>query len=386
MSATKTGYAQIFSSDEAGLTHNVYIPASQKASWVSIKNSHVGNYYETTLLRAVLRLAVGDRTVAPQATIGEFSFSYTTSPDRKDIFINLISIESNTISSSKTPGVYKSKWTGDKWLTPKDASPAQSMELKHHWGDSSHVAAIPGKFDNKEDAASKMGEHIEKAYLNTHGALTGARQKGNYFSMFWTNNEFTSKQHVQTIVSLIQQAQKQNKEIKWLIHGEGCGTFVKALQFIQKNPIDHDLYRAHQGLEKQNLFFSNPRGSHTSKASLEKLAKSIGIKYVEVRLNKDDIFLNPDARWELIKPLIGAAGGVAFTGFGSHFSSEFGLENAEKLMTLASSNIGDLSSAAAVAGGVILVVGSAAKLCGMARNLKGAVTSTFGSGNLNWAA
>jgi len=386
MSVTKAGYAQIFSSHEAGVAHNVHIPESQKAAWESIKNSHVGNYYETTLLRAVLRLAVGDKTVTPKASIGEFSFSYTTSPDRKDIFINLISIKSDVHISARTPGIYKPEWDSRKWTVREGASPKKSMELQHHWGDSSHVAAIPGKFENKERAATVIGKHIENAYLDTHGALSSARQQGNHFSMFWTNNEFTSKQHVQTIVSLIQQAQKQDTEIKWLIHGEGCGTFVKALQFIQKNPIDHDLLTAHRGLEKQNLFFSNPRGRHTSEASLKQIAEAIGIKHVQVRLNKDDIFLNPDARWELIKPLIGAAGGVAFTGFGSHFSSEFGLENAEKLMTLASSNIGDLSSAAAVAGGVILVVGSAAKLCGMARNLKGAVTSTFGSGNQNWAA
>jgi hypothetical protein len=161
---------------------------------------------------------------------------------------------------------------------------------------------------------------------------------------------------------------------------------VKALQFIQKNPIDHDLLTAQRGLEKQNLFFSNPRGRHTSEASLKQIAEAIGIKHVQVRLNKDDIFLNPDARQKTIKTVGMALAGVASAGFGSHLSSEFGLDNAEKLMTLASSNVGELSSAVAVAGGVVLVVGSAAKLCGMARNLKGAMSSTFGSGNQNWAS
>jgi len=386
MPVTKAGYAQIFSSHEAGISRNVHIPESQKASWESIKNSHVGNYYETTLLRAVLRLATGDMKVTPQANIGEFRFSYTTSPDRKDIFINLVSIESNTISSSKAPGIYRSKWTGDKWLTPKDASPAKSMMLTHHWSDSSHVAAVPGKFDNKEDASSMMGVHIEKAYLDTHGALTGARQQGNHFSMFWTNNEFTSKQHVQTIVSLIQQAQKQDAEIKWLIHGEGCGTFVKALQFIQKNPIDHDLYKAQQGLEKQNLFFSNPRGRHTSEASLKQIAEAIGIKHVKVRLNKDDIFFNPDARNDALKEIGKAAGAIAFTGAGAHFAGEAGVESVQKLVELAASSPAGLGSALAIAGGVVVIAGKAASLCGMARNIKGAASSTFGAGNQNWAS
>ena len=386
MSVTNAGYAQIFSSYEAGISRNVHIPASQKASWEAIKNSHVGNYYETTLLRAVLRLATGDMKVSPKATIGEFQFSYTTSPDREDIFINLVSIESNTISSSKTPGVYKSKWIGDKWLTPRDASPAKSMNLAHHWSDSSHVAAVPGKFENKERAATVMGTHIENAYLDTHGALTSARQQSNHFSMFWTNNEFTSKQHVQTIVSLIQQAQKQGAEVKWLIHGEGCGTFVKALQFIQKNPIDHDLYKAQRGLEKQNLFFSNPRGRHTSEASLKQIAESIGIKHVKVRLNKDDIFLNPDARDGALKEISKAAGAVAFTGAGAHFAGEAGVESVQKLVELAASSPAGLGSALAIAGGVVVIAGKAASLCGMARNIKGAASSTFGAGNQNWAS
>jgi hypothetical protein len=32
MSIQKAGYAQIFSSHETGISHNVYIPESQKAS------------------------------------------------------------------------------------------------------------------------------------------------------------------------------------------------------------------------------------------------------------------------------------------------------------------------------------------------------------------
>jgi hypothetical protein len=386
MSVNKTGYAQIFSSHEAGVAHNVHIPESQKASWESIKNSHVGNYYETTLLRAVLRLAVGDKTVAPKASIGDFSFSYTTSTDRKDIFINLISVKSDAHISAKTPGIYEPEWDGRKWALPSGASPEKSMDLDHAWSNSAHVAAIPGKFENKERAATVMGTHIEKAYLDTHGALTDARQQGNHFSMFWTNNEFTSKQHVQTIVSLIQQAQKKDAEVKWLIHGEGCGTFVKALQFIQKNPIDHDLYKAQQGLEKQNLFFSNPRGRHTSEASLKQIAEAIGIKHVKVRLNKDDIFFNPDARTDALKEIGKAAGAIAFTGAGAHFAGEAGVESVQKLVELAASSPAGLGSALAIAGGVVVIAGKAASLCGMARNIKGAASSTFGAGNQNWAS
>ena len=303
MTVSKAGYAQIFSSHESGIARNVHIPESQKASWESIKNSHVGNYYETTLLRAVLRLAVGDKTVAPKAKIGEFSFSYTISPDRKDIFINLISIKSNSHVSAKTPGIYKPEWDGREWALPSGASPEKSMDLDHAWSNSAHVATIPGKFDNKEDAGSMMGVHIEKAYIKGSNALSDARQRGNHYSLFWLNNEFTSKEHIQSLVSMIQHAQKQSKSMKWLIHGEGCGTFVQALRFIKANPVASDIITAQKGMGNQDVFFSNPRGRHTSKKDLEAICKSVGMSFVDVNLNKNDVLHNPDARNDALKEI-----------------------------------------------------------------------------------
>lgn len=386
MSATKAGYAQIFSSHEAGVAHNVHIPESQKAAWESITNSHVGNYYETTLLRAVLRLAVGDKTVAPQASIGEFNFSYTTSPDRKDIFINLISFKSDTHVSARTPGIYKPRWGANGWEVPEGSSPSSSMDLSHAWSNNAHVATIPGKFDNKEDAGSMMGVHIEKAYQKGSNALSEARQQGNHFSLFWLNNEFTSKEHIQSLVSMIQQAQKQSKNMKWLIHGEGCGTFVQALRFIKANPVASDIITAQKGMANQDVFFSNPRGRHTSKKDLEAICKSVGMSFVDVNLNKNDVLHNPDARNDALKEIGKAAGAVAFTGAGAHFAGEAGVESVQKLVELAASSPAGLGSALAIAGGVVVIAGKAASLCGMARNLKGAMSSTFGSGNQNWAS
>ena len=44
MSVNKAGYTQIFSSHENGLAHNVYIPESQKASWMAIKAGQEGGH------------------------------------------------------------------------------------------------------------------------------------------------------------------------------------------------------------------------------------------------------------------------------------------------------------------------------------------------------
>ena len=385
MSIQKSNYAQIFSSHDAGVAHNVHIPKSQKASWDAIKNSHVGNYYETTLLRAVLRLAVGDKTVAPQASIGEFSFSYTTSPDRKDIYIHLISAITTTLTS-KTPGIYKAEWDKDKWIIPQGSAPVSSMNLNHSWSDNSHVAAISGKFDNKERAANMMGVHIENAYIKGGNALSSVRQQGNHFSLFWLNNEFTSKDHIQSLVSMIQQAQKQSKNMKWLIHGESCGTFVQALRFIKANPITSDLLTAHKGMSGQDVFFSNPRGRHTSQKELESLCQSVGMSCAGVRINKSDMLLNADARKGLW-PLAFAAGTVSITDFSSFLSGEIGADALEKVWNLVSNSPeSGVGSAVAIAGGVLAVTGKVVSVSGYFRNLKGVASSTFGSGNQQWAA
>ena len=385
MNSPNPGYAQIYSSQKDKITHNVYIPVSQKNSWMDIKNSHTGNYYKTSLLRAVLRLAVGDKTVVPQATIGDFRFSYQTSPDRKDIYINLISIASNAGTTTRTPGIYQARWQRDSWRIPNGAIPETRMKLDHHWTHSHH-AAIAGNFKSKEDAGAMMGLHIEKAYFTGNNALSDIRNKDNHFSLFWLNNEFTSKDHIQSLVSMIQQAQKQSKNMKWLIHGESCGTFVQALRFIKSNPIASDLLTAHKGMSGQDVFFSNPRGRHTSQKELESLCQSVGMSCAGVRINKSDMLLNADARKGLW-PLAFAAGTVSITDFSSFLSGEIGADALEKVWNLVSNSPeSGVGSAIAIAGGVLAVTGKAVSVSGYFRNLKGVASSTFGSGNQQWAA
>lgn len=391
MSVNKAGYAQIFSSHENGLAHNVYIPESQKASWIAIKAGHTGNYYETTLLRAVLRLAVGDKTVAPRATIGEFDFSYNTSADRKDIFIHLISTNCTGSVSSKTPGVYRTDWHKDRWIIPTNSMPGTRMDLEHKWSDGTHIAAISGKFDSKEDAGEMMGIHIEKAYFAGNNARTQARQQGNHYSLFWLNNEFTSKEHIQTLVSLIQQAQKKDAKMKWLIHGEGCGTFVQALRFIKANPVASDIITAQKGMAAQDIYFSNPRGRHTAKKDLEAICKSVGMNFVNVNLNKHDVLFNPDARRNAIKNTghaLNAAGtAIAAGGLTNYLLSVFGIDTLKSLYELAASNPELTAGTALIATGKVLtIIGKMDEFSAFDRNIRGAASSTFRQGNQNWAA
>src|SRR5690554_4471105 len=106
-------YSIIYSpTDGANISCNVHVPTKQLKDWERIKKNHAGNYYMTTLLRAVLRLAVGDKNVLTQATIGDFRFSYEVSLDRKDIRVHLIEIVNSNTPQPQSSGLYRAEWVG----------------------------------------------------------------------------------------------------------------------------------------------------------------------------------------------------------------------------------------------------------------------------------
>ena len=382
-------YSIIYSpKDGENISCNVHVPTSQLKDWERIKKNHAGNYYMTTLLRAVLRLAVGDRNVLTRTTIGDFRFSYTAPPDRKDIYIHLIEITNTKTPQAQTPGLYQAEWEKrrERWEIKENTRPSSSMKLSDQWY-AAHMAAVPGKFDNKERAANTMGIHLENAYYSDADQINDIRNGGHHYSLFWLNNEFNDTAHVQSLVSLIQQAQSQQAKVKWLIHGEGCGSFVQALTFIKKNPKSSDLFVAQKAMNLQEVCFSNPRGAGTAKADLEKLCKDIGIKTVTININKHDVFFNPDARKSLRNKAMFTAGGVTLAGGASGFASgESGIDTIQKLIEFAQSNPSlTLSGGLFVAGGVAVIVQKAGNLNAFARNLKDVWDSSVGSGNQRWA-
>src|SRR5690554_1448753 len=382
-------YSILYSAENGtNISCNIHVPTKQLKDWERIKNNHAGNYYMTTLLRAVLRLAVGDKNVLTQATIGDFRFSYEVSLDRKDIRVHLIEIVNSNTPQPQASGLYQVKWGSNKghWEIREGSRPMTSMDLTDQWY-AAHMAAVPGKFDNKERAANTMGIHLENAYYSDADQINDIRNGGHHYCLFWLNNEFNDTAHVQSLVSLIQQAQSQQAKIKWLIHGEGCGSFVQALTFIKKNPKSSDLFVAQKAMNLQEVCFSNPRGAGTAKADLEKLCKDIGIKTVTININKHDVFFNPDARKSLRNKAMFTAGGVTLAGGASGFASgELGIDTIQKLIEFAQSNPSlTLSGGLFVAGGVAVIVQKAGNLSAFARNLKGVWDSSVGSGNQRWA-
>ena len=388
----KQGYSIIYSAQSnANISCNVHVPTSQLKNWERIKKNHVGNYYMTTLLRAVLTLAVGSRPALSQATIGDFRFSYTTSQDRKDIYIHLIQITNTKRPQPQAPGLYKATWEGQegKWEIKEGTRPSSAMKLSDQWyPNGGHMAAIAGKFKDKELASQFMGDHLEKAYYPADDVLNDIRNGGHHYSLFWLNNEFKNTEHVQSLVSLIQHAQNQQAPIRWLVHGESCGTFVQALTFLKKNPKSSDLFIANKAMDLQEVCFSNPRGAGTAKADLEKLCKDIGIKTVTVNINKNDVLFNPDARQSLRNKAILTAGGISFAGGASGFAAgESGVDTMQKLIEFSQSNPSlTLSSGLFIAGGIAVIVQKAGNVNAYARNLKDAWDSSVGSGNQRWAS
>ena len=384
MSNTQTGYAVIYSPADAGITHTVHVPEQQKQQWEQIKKDSVGNYYMTSLVRAVLRLAVGDRTVNSQAVIGDFKFTYKVSLDRKNIYINLIELTQSGPKTNQSPGLYKAIWNGAKWATESDIN--TSMDLNHKWSHDAHVAVVPGQFESKEYAGERIGTHVEKAYFSSSTATQNVKKNGNHFSLFWLNNEFTSKQHKDSLVSLIQSAQKQSASVQWLVHGEGAAAFVEAMRFIKSNPKSSDLFAAQKGMAGQEVYFSNPRGRHSSKKTLEEICKSIGMNCAGVNINTKDVLYNADARKGMLTEVTKVSGGALFAGGGvAGLSGEMGVDALMKVKDLAMTAPG-LASMLALAGGVVVVAGKGASISGYVRNMHGAISSTFGSGNQNWAA
>jgi hypothetical protein len=371
--------------ENTNINRSVFVRKDAGGSWKKLKAGHEGNYYMTTMLRALYALAIlpeGNRRMMQQKIFGPCKMFYEIR-DNGDVQVDLFVVdEALETPKHKAAGLYQAKWEkrGEAWSLPEDSRPEVSMEMAHKWG-KAHMAAVAGKFDNADTAATKLGTHIENAWLN-NDEINDYRQPGNHYSLFWMNNEFTSKDQLDHLISLIQMAQRKQESVRWLVHGEGAACFVKALNFLNSNPASSDIHVAQRGLEKQAVFFSNPRGKTTSKNDLEALCKKSGLVFQDININKRDVIHNPDARSEAINEILSAGAKLTLGGG----MGAIGLSGAAKSLELAIS-----APSAAVAGGILLagyvvVKDSYKKNSAYARNIQGAFSASFGKGNEDWAA
>ena len=289
----------------------------------------------------------------------------------------------------QTPGLYRTLWEGDKWVVKDDSYTAMDLSQQNS---NAHSAIIPGKFESKEVAGRKIAEHLENAYFSDIFSRDENRQKTKQLSMFWLNNEFTSDAHVKSLVSMMQMARKESKGLRWLVHGEACGTFVRAAEYLKKNPVSDNPHEAQKGFALQSFYFSNPRGRRTSESDLKKICEDVGFNCTGVKVNKSDIFKNSNARknalWKSATTVAGI--GVAVMGgkgaAGAVGDDFIGVDTMVKIKdALLNDPASAITAGLVVCGGIVLVAKSLS-LGGFAKHVGGIASTTFRNGNQNWAA
>ncbi|MFT7372540.1 MAG: hypothetical protein ACI9T9_001227, partial [Oleiphilaceae bacterium] len=207
-------------------SRNIYVLKAHYPEWQTLKSGYQGNYYYTTILRALysLNALAGVRSANTQSLKldgAQINYSLDEVGDVR-VYGLKIDKEIKPATSEQATGVYKVALDIDKWGTQENRK--LSMDLNHQWA-SAHYAAVSGKFDNKEDAGRKLISHITKAYeAAVHQSET--HKNKNHYSLYWQNGKHNSAEQRNHLTSLIQQAQAKDARLNWLAHGEGAGTFV----------------------------------------------------------------------------------------------------------------------------------------------------------------
>ncbi|MCX2801310.1 hypothetical protein OQJ59_13130 [Microbulbifer thermotolerans] len=383
------GEAWILISGGNGVGRNVYVHKPQEKAWKTIQSEHNGNYYLTCVLRAVHALnsvAVGRRFQTEKLEFDGAAIHYQLDIDG-DVLIYGLEIKSDYkhISGPQTTGLYQVEWQEriEKWRTSNQLR--TKMKLDHRWNEA-HYAAVSGKFDNKEDAGELLIEHIHGAYNTLKTQKTN--RSGNHYSLYWQNGGFKSDKHRDHLASLIQQAMLAGAEVNWLAHGEGAGTFVRAMQVLERRlspvPVSQNSEEAatlRENLQLQSVYFSNPRGAGTREQELKALCKKVGIEYKGTKINPYDLF-NPDTRKDVLRKTKLTLSTIAIGGGGA----VLGTSDIENVLTQAISakSIG-IAAGFAIAG--YFVISDKIKTnSGYVRALPRTISSTFGKGNQRWAA
>ncbi|MCO1336821.1 hypothetical protein MO867_21060, partial [Microbulbifer sp. OS29] len=218
------------------INRNVYVHPGHAETWEQLKRDHPGNYYKTNLVRALYSLAItpGGRDNGPKTLKLDGALFHYQIHKNGDILVYGLEIDSSISApvTNQTSGLYRVDKESRKWKT--DSERLNIMDYSHRWG-SAHYAAVSGKFEDKEEAGELLINHILPAYKAALSPrdLEGSRK---HYSLYWQNGQHQEENNAQSLAALIQQAQANDARINWLVHGEGVGTFVQALQSLAKQP------------------------------------------------------------------------------------------------------------------------------------------------------
>ena len=252
------------------------------------------------------------------------------------------------------------------------------MELNHQWAHA-HYAAVSGKFDNKEDAGLKLIDHINKAYRAAIRKSDSHKNK-NHYSLYWQNGKHKSAEQRNHLSSLIQQAQAKDARLNWLVHGEGAGTFVQAMNQLINKPVASAIMAKGQSLSGQNVFFSNPRGQGTSEKELIALCEKAGLNYVGLNKSSNDLY-NSDVRANCKTVAINVAGTCKVSGAAGVLGAAAIPQAYEQIMRSG----GTFETIGVGVAAYVIGKDIGSKVHGFGRHVPGAWKSTFGKGNEDWA-
>ncbi len=370
-------------------SRNVFVLKQHEEKWKTLKKTHEGNFYLTSILRGIFSLNAlavsGTRTPEPLILEGaEIHYRLNT---EGDVLVLGVRVDKSVqkASSKQATGLYPVEYqpTDNTWKTlPKNEL---KMQLRHKWADS-HYAAVSGKFKTKEQAGAILYEHIEKGYRL---ASTTTKNPKNHYSLYWQNGRHKSDDQRDHLVSLVQQALTKKETISWLVHGEGAGTFVRAMEVLANYPSLSRAEAADENItlnlrrttSKQRVFFSNPRGKGTSEKELERLSTVVGFDYVGTKLNTYDM-LNEDSRDNAIDSTLSFSAKAAIGGA----AGAVGLSSLLKSLDLAIGSGSVYATAGFLAAGYLVAKGAKNSMCGYTRSIHKAWGSTIGDDNQKWAS
>ncbi|MCO1337081.1 hypothetical protein MO867_22415, partial [Microbulbifer sp. OS29] len=148
-----------------------------------------------------------------------------------------------------------------------------------------------------------------------------------------------------------------------------------------KQPGISSLVANGKELSNQSVFFSNPRGKNTRKEDLEKFCEAAGMHLVGVNVNQHDL-KNLDTRSNALKALRTPAALTAACGIGT----ASGWADLEQAISNGASASTTLKIVGIGVAACLIAADVWSKNSGYARNMKNAVSNTWGSGNKRWAA
>ncbi len=370
-------------------SRNVFVLKQHEDRWQKLKKLQGGNYYLTSILRGVLSLnslAVAGSAPPKPLTLDGAEIHYRLNTDG-DVLILGVRIDKSVwkASSMQTTGLYTVKYlsTDNAWETQQTNE--LKMQLHHKWADS-HYAAVSGKFESKEQAGQILYEHIEKGYRL---ASSTTQNPNNHYSLYWQNGRHKSDDQRDHLVSLVQQGLTKKETISWLVHGEGAGTFVRAMEVLANYPSlsraeaddENITLNLRRTTSKQRVFFSNPRGKGTSEKELERLSTVVGFDYVGTKLNTYDM-LNEDSRDNAIDSTLSFSAKAAIGGA----AGAVGLSSLLKSLDLAIGSGSVYATAGFLAAGYVVAKGAKNSMCGYTRSIHKAWGSTIGDDNQKWAS